>query len=81
MRLSIISPNKTIFEGEIYSATFPSMSGKFTALKDHAPIVSVLEKGDILIEETKDAKKQIIKIKSGFVEIHDNIITTCIEEE
>lgn len=46
MHLSVISPDKEIFEGVVSSITVPGVNGKFQILENHAPIVSALEKGE-----------------------------------
>ena len=87
MYLEIVSPEATLFAGEVNSVTVPGINGEFQMLKDHAPIVSLLQKGkvivtgDLTIEEeheskfTKDAKgKTVLAIASGTVEMKDNKI-------
>ncbi|MBT8308156.1 MAG: F0F1 ATP synthase subunit epsilon [Maribacter sp.] len=85
MYLEIVSPEATLFAGEVTSVTVPGINGEFQMLKDHAPIVSLLQNGkvivdgDITIEEeyeskfTKDAKgRTVLAITSGTVELNDN---------
>ena len=85
MYLEIVSPEATLFAGEVNSVTVPGINGEFQMLKDHAPIVSLLQQGkvvvdgDITLEEeyqdkfTKDAKgKTVLNISSGTVEMKDN---------
>lgn len=79
MKVSIIAPDKKIFSGEATAVTLPSVNGSFTALENHAPIVSLLEKGVILVQTKESAEKQSFSIKSGFVEISDNVVTACVE--
>lgn len=85
MYLEIVSPEATLFAGEVNSVTVPGINGEFQMLNDHAPIVSLLQKGkvivdgDITIEEeyenkfTKNDKgKTVLSIISGTVEMKDN---------
>ena len=85
MYLEIVSPEATLFAGEVKSVTVPGINGEFQMLTDHAPIVSLLQQGnvkvegDITIEEdfqhkfTKDANgKTVLPISSGTVELKDN---------
>lgn len=46
MKLSIITPDKIVFEGDATAVTVPGTSGSFQILKDHAAIISTLEDGD-----------------------------------
>ena len=78
MNVSILSPLKSLFQGEATSVKLPGKVGAFTILENHAPIVSTLDKGVITI--AKDEEISEIEIVSGFVEVHDNIITICVEQ-
>jgi F-type H+-transporting ATPase subunit epsilon len=78
LKLKVISPTETIFEGEIQHATFPGEIGLFEVLPKHAPIISSLSQGEItFLSKTDEIRK--IPVSSGFVEVHANQITACIE--
>ena len=49
MYLEIITPEKTLFKGEVDSVFFPGSSGDFQVLNNHAPIVSSLKQGEVKI--------------------------------
>ncbi len=78
MQLTIISPEKTIFKGEIESINVPGKKGRFTVLKNHAPIISTLTKGDIFYKTAE--KEDSITIDSGLIEVNNNNVTICIEQ-
>ena len=77
MFLEIITPQGILFSGDVVSASLPGTAGRFTILNHHAPIVSVLEAGKVLVETETD--KQEFEIAGGFVEQHDNNIIICAE--
>ncbi|MDC0643314.1 F0F1 ATP synthase subunit epsilon [Flavobacteriaceae bacterium] len=87
MYLEIISPEATLFAGEIESLTLPGTDGSFQLLENHAAIVSTLEagsvkiKGNISLSETAKAQFESVSkdetlyaISSGTVEMRDNKI-------
>ena len=41
LHLSIVSPEKSIFDGNVKIVTLPGMIGSFSILPGHAPIVSL----------------------------------------
>ena len=45
MKLEILTPEKKLFTGEVYSVQVPGSSGRFQMLSKHAPIVSSIKKG------------------------------------
>lgn len=78
MKLTIITPDKLAYEGEVTSVTVPGSAGSFQILKDHAAIVSTLEDGKVIIKQ-KDNTEQVIFIKGGVVEVKDNNIIVLAE--
>ena len=78
MNVSILSPLKSLFQGEATSVNLPGKVGAFTILENHAPIVSTLDKGVITITNKEEVSE--IEIVSGFVEVHDNEVTICVEQ-
>lgn len=84
MYLEIVSPEATLFSGEVDSVTVPGVEGEFQILNNHAPIVSVLSAGEIkisgnitLLEEIQDKfstkeGKTVLSINSGTLEMKDN---------
>ena len=84
MYLEIISPEATLFSGEVTSVAVPGVNGEFEMLTNHAPIVSILKSGnvtingDVTLEEeveekfTKQNGKTLLTINSGTIEMKDN---------
>lgn len=61
MILEIVSPEATLFKGDVTSVAVPGVNGEFQMLSNHAPIVSLLVKGNVKINA------QNIKIQKEFV--------------
>ena len=78
MKVQIISPSDTLFEGEASSVTVPSQLGPFTLLEHHAAIVAILEAGKVSLTDDKGEHHEF-PIKGGFTENHDNHLTICVE--
>ncbi|WP_124978926.1 F0F1 ATP synthase subunit epsilon [Nonlabens xiamenensis] len=49
MILEIVTPEMTIFSGEVESVSVPGVNGQFQMLDNHAPVVSLLTKGAVKI--------------------------------
>jgi len=78
MFLELVTPDKKLFEGEVISVRLPGVEGTFEVLNNHAPIVSVLDKGDLRVR-TADKKDTIYKIDGGVVEMLNNKLVVLIE--
>ena len=88
MYLEIVSPEATLFNGEVESVAVPGVNGEFEMLNNHAPIVSLLKEGyvkifgdNIILDE--EFEESFIKgkdrgiwlaINSGTIELKDNKI-------
>jgi len=77
MTLEILTPDKKVYEGEVTAVTVPGTLGSFQILKDHAPIISTLEDGPVIIKNKTD--EEIIVIKGGVVEVLKNKIIVLAE--
>ena len=49
MNITVLTPEKEIFHGNINSVKVPGSQGAFQVLKNHAPIVSSLDEGKVSI--------------------------------
>ena len=85
MYLEIVTPEATLFKGEVDSVAVPGVLGEFEMLKDHAPIVSLLKAGHVKIFGTIEIEEEFenrfetgkhrgtwLPINSGTIEMKDN---------
>ena len=77
--LEILTPDKRIFKGEVHKATVPGAKAPFVILHNHAPIISVLQKG-VLVWSDADGDHSV-EISGGFIEANENVVTACVELE
>lgn len=79
MHLEILTPDKTVFSGNIKSLTVPGTKGPFTILINHAPIISTLDKG-LLSLLTDTGVDVIYEIGEGMIEANQNKIMVLAEK-
>jgi len=85
MFLEIVTPEATLYSGEVTSIAVPGVNGEFQMLDNHAPIVSILGKGNVKIYGTLDLDKSVadkfskgtnnetlLAINSGTIEMKNN---------
>jgi F-type H+-transporting ATPase subunit epsilon len=77
IQLHIISPEGTLVDKTVSAVTLPGTIGPFEVLKDHAALISSLEKGDIVY--VSEGKERRLPIAEGFVEVRDNKVVACVE--
>lgn len=77
MILDVISPERTLVHAAVEAVELPGTKGRFEVLRDHAALISSLEKGVIAYRNGEATDK--VAISSGFVEINDNHVVACVE--
>ncbi len=77
MMLEILSPEKTLFSGEVQRVTLPGAAGEFTVLPHHAPIISSLAPGRVRYLPAGGAE-QTVEVGGGFVEVNDDRVSVCV---
>ena len=90
MYLEIITPEQTLYKGDVESILFPGSHGDFQVLNNHAPIVSTLTKGKVkiigklLIEDSVqhnlqlNERETVLVTESGTVEMNNNKVTLSV---
>ncbi|MBK7213760.1 MAG: ATP synthase F1 subunit epsilon [Bacteroidales bacterium] len=78
MTIEIVTPDTTIFSGEINLAQLPGLDGSFEIMNNHAPLISVLKKGKIKLLD-KQNQAQYFEVNGGVVEVLRNKILVLAE--
>ena len=79
MNLEILTPEKKLFNGEVYGVQMPGISGSFEVLEHHAPLVSALKSGRLKVIKDKQNHLASFDIQGGFVEVLGNKVTVLVE--
>ena len=75
LKVSVISPEATLFEGEAPSVTAPAFDGEVGILPMHAPMVTVLGAGVLRIG---DADR--FQVEGGFLQVVDDVVRVVTEK-
>jgi len=78
MLLDIISPDQELYSGEVDLVQVPGSKGSFEILRNHAPIISTLEKGRIKIIDQK-GMTTYFDVDGGVIEAKNNKIIVLAE--
>src|SRR5260221_8008656 len=63
----LVSPEKVLFSGEVSQVDVPGSEGDFGVLAAHAPLVTTLRPGILVIYSERDAQR--IMVDGGFAEV------------
>ena len=78
MTITVLSPEKELYKGAVTSVTVPGVEGEFQILRNHAPLVSALREGGVVIRRADDATVTM-KIERGFVEVLHNEVSLLVQ--
>ena len=75
--LRIMTPEKTLVEKTVSKVSLPGSRSSFMVLRNHAPLITTLEKGYVKYES--EGVEGSFAIISGFVEVKENTVIVCAE--
>jgi F-type H+-transporting ATPase subunit epsilon len=78
IQVALLTPNGSVYEGEAETIRVPGIMGSFAVLTGHAPIISPLEKGEVLIT-LPDRTTQSYQIDGGVIEVLDDHVSVLVE--
>ena len=78
LKVSVISPEASVFEGTTDSVVAPGFDGEFGLLSDHAPMMTLLGKGTLRIGTGGEARS--FQIEGGFLQVAGNVVRVVTEK-
>jgi F-type H+-transporting ATPase subunit epsilon len=72
--LSIVTPEKSFYEGDIKSLVVPGTEGYLGVLSHHAPLITAMQPGKIEFRDNQD-EVLIMAVSGGFLEVSNNVAT------
>ncbi|MBA3645139.1 MAG: F0F1 ATP synthase subunit epsilon [Gemmatimonadaceae bacterium] len=76
LKVSVISPESVLFEGEADSVVAPAYDGEVGILTGHAPMMAVLGKGELRLGGSTNRR---FKVEGGFLQVLDNQVRVVTE--
>lgn len=65
LKVKILSPTQTIYEGEALSVSSTNSTGKFDILPYHANFITLIQKNPVILRvRKKEAKEQLLPAKA-----------------
>jgi len=79
MKVEIITPENTIYQGEISLIQLPGLNGLFELLENHAPMITMLSNGTVKLIEKSSNQTLFFEIQGGTLEVLKNKILVLAE--
>ena len=78
MTVEIITPDKNIYNGEANYVSVPGIDGSLGILNNHAPLITTLIEGEILVRK-EDGTEENIPVAGGVLEVLKNKVIILAE--
>jgi F-type H+-transporting ATPase subunit epsilon len=70
LTVSVVSPERTLYEGQAESIVAPAFDGQVGILTNHAPMLTLLGTGELRL--TSGGNTRTFTVSGGFLEVADN---------
>jgi F-type H+-transporting ATPase subunit epsilon len=77
LKVSVISPEKTLFDGSVDSLVAPAFDGEVGILPGHAPMLTLLGKG--LLRLGAEGAAGRFTVEGGFLQVVDDAVRVVTE--
>ncbi len=78
MRVSVVSPERQLYDGDATAIVAPAYDGEVGILPRHAPFVTLLGAGDLVIRAGAEARR--FRVEGGFLQVVDNRVQVVAEK-
>lgn len=80
LHFELVTPEKLVRSGAVHQVVVPGAEGDFGVLEGHAPFMSTVRDGDILVFETATSAPETIPVVGGFAEVNERGLTVLAEK-
>jgi F-type H+-transporting ATPase subunit epsilon len=75
--VSVISPERTVFQGDAELVVAPAWDGELGILHGHAPLLALLGKGTLRVKSGD--REERFRVEGGFLQVVGDVVTILSE--
>jgi F-type H+-transporting ATPase subunit epsilon len=79
-QFELVTPEKLLFSGAVDSVVVPGSEGDFEVLPLHAPLMSTIRPGVIVVKETGAGSPKRLFVRGGFADVNPSGLTILAEQ-
>ena len=79
LHFELVTPEKKILSEDAYMVVVPGTEGDFGVLAGHAPLMSTVRDGEVLVYSSMTQIVQRVRVQGGFAEVTDKGLTILAE--
>ena len=76
-RLEIITAERSLFDGDVDIVVAPGMAGELAILKNHAPLLTVLQPGELRYQ--MNGEESYLVVTGGYMEVTSDRVTVLAD--
>lgn len=79
LRVSVISPERVLYEGEVNGVVAPAFDGEIGILTGHASMMTLLGRGELRLSGGSGDGPQRFRVAGGFLQVVDDQVRIVTE--
>jgi F-type H+-transporting ATPase subunit epsilon len=79
LQFDLVTPTKLVRSETVHMVVVPGTEGDFGVLEGHAPVMSTMRDGAVLVYKTEGAAPETIDVRGGFAEVSSKGLTMLAE--
>ena len=79
LQFELVTPERLLRSDAVHMVVVPGTEGDFGVLEGHAPFMSTMRNGDLLIHRSAGSEPERIAIEGGFAEVNERGLTVLAE--
>lgn len=78
LHFELVAPERVLYSGEVDAVMLPGTEGDMTVLPGHAPVMTALKTGFIVVTDQKNHGTRVL-VRGGFADINATNVTVLAE--
>jgi F-type H+-transporting ATPase subunit epsilon len=79
LHFELVTPARLVRSEDVHMVVVPGSEGDFGVLEGHAPVMSTVRDGALLVYKTAGGAPEEIRVQGGFAEVGDTGLTVLAE--
>ena len=79
LHFELVTPERLVRSESVHMVTVPGTEGDFAVLEGHAPFMSTIRDGVLLVQGSANGQPEAIAIRGGFAEVNAQGLTVLAE--
>lgn len=80
LHFELVTPEKLVRSEDVYMVVVPGGEGDFGVLEGHAPLMSTVRNGELVVYSGPTTVSSRIQIEGGFAEVNEKGLTVLAEK-